>query len=60
MKVVLKALLQTFWVVVFFVAAMITKSTIAIIGLGAFGFFYSFGLGIARQVLEGVERRLRR
>ena len=54
MKFIIKGLLQTLWVVVFFVAALVTKSTLSIVGLGILGLLYSFGFGIARQLIDEV------
>ena len=52
MKFILKALLQTFWVAVFFAQSLYTRSTLSIVVLGIFGLFFSFGFGIARQVID--------
>ena len=54
MKFIIKGLLQTLWVAVFFVAALVTSSTLSIVGLGILGLLYSFGFGIARQLIDEV------
>lgn len=55
MRVVFKAFAQCILVIFEFVFALTTRSTLSIVLLGALAILYSFGFGLARQIIDEEE-----
>lgn len=56
MKVVLlKAFGQSLWAIIVFIIALTTKTTYSIVGLGILAILYSFGFGLAKQIIDEVK-----
>lgn len=53
--VLLKAFGQSLWAIIVFIIALTTKTTYSIVGLGILAILYSFGFGLARQIIDEVK-----
>lgn len=57
MKIVLlKAFGKSLWAIIVFVIALTTKTTYSIVGLGILAILYSFGFGLATQIIDEVKQ----
>ena len=55
MRVVCKAFSQCILVIFEFVFALMTRSTLSLILLGVLAILYSFGFGLAKQIIDEEE-----